>query len=280
MPISYLEPLSAGNAVRVYMEPPAGALYWRVLRRSADVFTGPDDDGAVVVADDCTDDTVLDLKALVNGTRYFYRMYSWHGAEWSVAPSASTVPAATYQGDAIDPLAIIADRLEAGLAVEVAREALIPQSGIVPVFRAPYALSDQVTFPCVTVHMDSTGPAERGLGEDPVGPMLGIGGWSEFQGWLARTQINVAGIARSSEERHTLRRALTRILQANLTVFAELGLNQIEFSFSDSEELTEKAAPFYLTGGSLTCIAHSFVAATVPVITDTSVTAIPQWSQP
>ena len=177
---------------------------------------------------------------------------------------------------------IIASRIEAGLAVEVERGTLLPQSGVIPVFLAPYALSDQVTFPCVTVHMDSTGPAERAIGEDAVGPLRGIGGdWSEFQGWLARTQINIAGICRTSEERHIMRRALTRILQANLQIFAGAGLNQIEFSFSDSEETTEKSAPFYLTGGSISCLAHSFVAASVPAIADIELSVVtPNWSFP
>lgn len=281
MPITFLEPIPAGNAVRIYMEPPPGAVSWRVLRRTADVFTGENDDGAVVVVDDCTDNAVLDLRALVNGTTYFYRMFSWNGSAWSAEPSRSTVPGATYQGDTIDPLKIIVERLKAGLAIEVLRGDLLPQSGDVPVFTAPYALSDQITFPCVTLHLDSEGPAERGIGDDAVGPTHGIGGWSEFQGWLARSQINIAGIARSADERHALRRALIRILQANLAVFAGAGLNQIEFSFSDSEQLTENTAPLFLTGGSLSCLAHSFVAAAVPTVIDTSVSSDPSiWSFP
>lgn len=283
MPITYLEPISAGNAVRVYMEPPAGAQTWRVLRRTADVFTGADDDGAVLVADDSTDNVILDLKALVNGTTYFYRMYTWDGIAWTATPSAKVIPAASYQGDTVDPLKIIGSRIEAGLAVEVLRGVLMPQTGVVPVFTAPYVLSDQISFPCITLHLDNESPAERGIGDDPVGAThTGAGlGWNEYQGWLARSQINIAGVSRSSEERHQLRRALVRILQANLTVFAQLGLNQVEFTFADSEELTDKAAPLFLTGGSLTCLAHSFVASAVPEILETSAGTDPQlWSYP
>lgn len=270
MPITFLEPVAAGNAVRVFMEPPAGALNWRVLRRTADIFTGADDAGAVVVADDCTDNVVLDLRALVNGTTYFYRLFSWDGTVWTADPSASVVPAASYQGDAIDPIQIIAERLQAGLAVEVLRGDLIPQTGIVPVFTAPYILADQITFPCVTLHMENESPAERGIGDDDVGPTFGAGGWSEYQGWLARTQINIAGVCRTADERHALRRAMTRILQANLAVFAGLGINQLEWTFADTEELTDKAAPLFMTGGSISCVAHSFVAALVPAITETT----------
>lgn len=271
MPITFLEPLSAGNAVRVFMEASPGGLSWRVLRRTTDIFTGADDDGAVLVADDCTDNVVLDLKALVNGTTYFYRMFSWDGSAWTADPSVSTVPGATYQGDTVDPLKIVSTRIMAGLAVEVARGELLPQTGKVPVFTAPYALSDQISFPCVTIHMNMIGPAERGIGDDPVGATHNSGGgWSEYQGWLARTQLNIAGIARTLEERNALRRALERILMANLGVFAGSGLNQVEFSFSDSEELSDKNAPLFMTGGSLSCLAHSFVAAAVPEITDTT----------
>lgn len=281
MPITFLEPLSAGNAVRVYMDPPAGAIMWRVLRRTADVFTGENDDGAVLVADDCTDNVVLDLRALVNGTTYFYRLYSWDGMAWTASPSMPAQPGASYRGDTIDPLKIVAERLQAGLVVEVGRGELLPQTGIVPVFTAPYILSDQIVFPCVTVHMDSETPAERGIGDDSVGAMHGIGEWSEFQGWLARTQINIAGVCRTSEERHALRRALRRILQANLVVFAASGLDMIEFTFADSEELQDKAAPLFMTGGTMSCIAQSFVVAGVPEITNTTANADNStWSYP
>lgn len=279
MPITFLEPIPAGNAIRVYMEPPTGALNWRVLRRTADIFTGADDGGAVVIVDDCTDNVVLDLQALVNGTLYFYRMFSWDGAAWTAEPSVSVIPAASYQGDAIDPIQTIAKRLEAGLAVEVLRGELIPQSGLVPVFTAPVIIAEKITFPCVTLHMENEAPAERGIGDDPVGATFGADGWSEYQGWLARTQINIAAVARTSDERHAMRRAMDRILKANLAVFAGLGINQLEWTFADSEDLTDKAAPLFMSGGSISCTAHSFVAALVPAITATTATTDePIWS--
>ena len=84
-------PLSAGNAVRVFITPPAGALWWRVLRRTADVFTGQDDAGAVVALADGTDNTALDIAALVNGTAYFYRAYFWDGTAWAAGETVSVV---------------------------------------------------------------------------------------------------------------------------------------------------------------------------------------------
>lgn len=278
MGISLLEPVAAGNAVRVYLDPPPGARYWTVLRRTADVFTGQDDQGAVVVASQSTDNVVLDLKALVNGTTYYYRFYGWDGARWTAAPSLAVVPASRYLGDTADPVGTLADRLEAGLAVEVERGVLKPKSGQVPVFQAPSILADQVTFPCVTVHLDSLAPAERFLGEEVGAPEHATNGaWTEYEGWLARSQITVTGVARSVDERSALRRAIMRVVQANLGVFASLGINQVEFSLSDSEQLQENAAPLFLSGGTFSCIAHSFVSDDTPEITDVVSTPEP-WS--
>jgi len=273
MSISLLEPLPCGNAIRVFVNPDPGAVFWRVLRRTADVFTGPDDSGAVVVADQSTDNVTLDLKALVNGTPYFYRLYWWDGAAWNATASISATPAASYAGDAIDPLAIVRERLDLGLQAEVAAGRLQPQSGAIPVLKSPYVVSDQVSFPTVFCHLDSFAPAERFLGEDIEPPDHPSGQpWSLFQGFLARNQINIGGVSRLPDERNALRRALTRILQANLEVFAGLGLNLVEFSFGDREELQENSAPLFITGGTFSCIAPSFVVGQVPEITDVDAT--------
>ena len=273
--ISLLQPVPAGNALRVFVDPPRGARYWRILRRTADAFTGPDDAGAAMVADQCTDNVVLDTTALVNGTEYFYRAYSWLGAGWDDPASVSGTPAASYAGDGCDPLQILVDRLTAGLAVEVARGALKPASGAIKVYKAPFVQSDQIAFPVVFAHYDNWTPVERGLGEWDQPPVRGADGtWTEFEGFLARSTINIGATSRNVDERNDLRRALIRILQANLGVFAGLGLDLVEFNFGDSEMPVEQGAPLYLTGGIFSCVSHSFVAeGPIPAIAD--VTLLP-----
>lgn len=267
---AYVQPLPVGNAIRLLLTPPSGALYWRVLRRTADAFTGPDDAGAVQVVDECTENAVLDTLALVNGVAYFYRAYSWNGSAWTASETVTGTPAATYAGDTIDPQSIVRDRLQLGLAVEIARGALKPQSGKIPVLTAPAALQEAVTFPAVSVHLEDDSTSQRSLGE-----MLfsdehqdGAGGWIETEGWLSRVTLNVVGVSLNSDERIALRQAIQRVITANLPVFDDHGLVQIEFSQRDIEQFSENNAPLYITSGVFTCMAPSYVQNTVGEITD------------
>ena len=268
MAITLIQPLSAGNALRLFVSPPRGAQYWRVLRRTADTFAGPYDAGAVVVAEQSDDNVILDTLALVNGTPVFYRCYSWDGTSWDNPASVTATPAATYQGDGCDVLQILRDRLDAGLAVEVARGVLQPLDGIIPVVTAPFMLAEKIRFPMVSVHLDSFSPADRFLGEDVSGLFDDEEGLGETEGFRARVQVNIGGVSRLPDERNTLRRCLVRILQANFAVFAAAGMDLVEFQFSDSEQLEEKAASLFLTAGTFTCQCSSFVTSHAPAITD------------
>lgn len=268
-----LQTLPVGNAVRVFITPPAGAQIWRVLRRTADAFTGPNDVGAVVVVDESTDNVVLDVTALENGTEYFYRDYSTTngGVTWADSgASLSTTPVADYQGDDIDAQELVRDRLILGMAVEVQRGALVPSTGKIPVVTAPFALMDGITFPCVSVHMDSTGPAERALGEDVLNEFVDheTGAISEAEGWLARWRIGVVGVSLNPDERIALRKAIRRVIQANLGVFDNAGLIQIQFSQSDSEENLGDNARLYRTDGVFECLSPAFVTDAGPVVVD------------
>lgn len=267
--ITLLQPLPIGNALRLFLTPPTGALYWRVLRRSADAFAGQDDAGAVKVADQSTDNVILDDTALVNDVPYFYRAYYWTGSAWTASETATGTPAATYRGDDIDPLMLLRDRLTLGLAVEVKRGALKPQSGKIPVITAPFGMVDKITFPCVSVHLDSDSNADRALGE-----MLyadeheGAGGWTETEGWLSRTQLAVVGVSLNPDERIALRLAIQRVVTGNLPVFDAHGLVQVEFSQHDTEEFVTNNTPLFITSGSFTCMAPNFIQDTVGEIRD------------
>jgi hypothetical protein len=275
MTITSIWALPVGNALRVYITPPACAVYWRVLRRTADAFTGPDDAGAVVVVDGSTDNAVLDTFDLVNGTTYFYRDYAWVAGAW-VDPgvSDSGTPSADYQGDTIDPQSIVRERVELGLAVEVARGALKPASSTIPVLTAPFALADGVTFPVVSVHFETGAPAHRGLGEVYLGDMAGVldSNITATEGWLERTVLKVVGVSQNSDERIALRQALLRVIQANLPVFNASAMIEVEFSQADTEQFTEKNVPLYFTEGTFVCLSPAFVQDQVPAITDVTVT--------
>ncbi|MGI4940003.1 MAG: hypothetical protein ACRYHQ_05475, partial [Janthinobacterium lividum] len=164
--IQRIFPLSAGNALRLYLAPPVGATSWRVLRRNQDAFTGPDDAGAVVVVDASTDSTVLDCANLANGVPYFYQVFYLVAGAFVASTVAAGVPIATYEDGGPDLQELVRDRLKLGLAVEVARGVLLPQSGSIEVYTAPFGFADAMSLPCVSVHVDSTGPSERMIGED------------------------------------------------------------------------------------------------------------------
>ena len=262
--ISHVEALWAGNALRLYLTPPVGAVSWRVLRRTDPArFTGPEDQGAVRVADRHTGNVVLDDTGLENGFAYHYRVHYRDAAgNWIADAAGKGTPQASYGGDAIDPQAILIARLEAGLKVEVQRERLMPHSGEIPVVKAPFGMVENVTFPCVSVHVQSDQPAHRGIGEilGPDEPIDGIG-WVESEGWLARVVLNVVAVSLNPDERADLRAALTRIVLANLPIFAGRCLDQIEFSLSDVEDDGPKGsnAILFMAAGTFSCICPAFV---------------------
>lgn len=262
MPIDLVHPLPVGNALRLILSPPAGALFWRVLRRTDDTFSGAADTGAVRVLDDDRDNSVLDRAGLVNGTPYFYAMFAWDGAAWSqVGDVVSATPQATYADGGPDVQAIVRERLELGLAIEVARGALQPASGKIPVTTAPFAHQSGITFPTVSVHHDSSVAADRSIGElmlpdhlQPDGALV-TGG----EGWMARVTLNIYAVSLNPDERAALREAIRRVIQANLGVFAAEGIILPNLSQRDEEQFVENNAPLYATVGIFDCEAPAFV---------------------
>lgn len=273
MAITLLDPLAAGSAVRVFITPPRGAVQWRVLRRTADVFTDQADTGAVLVLDG-DDNVVVDTVALVNGTPYFYKAWFFVGRAWVASPSMQVTPEATYAGDAVNPARILRDRIEAGLKVEVQRGALIAESGRIRVHTGPYQREDQIQFPLMFVHQDSQTISDRFVGEDVFGSGQDANG-SYFggDGVLARFVINMGIVARNVDEREAMRRALQRILLVNLPVLAAAGIITPEWTLTDSEDLQAQSAPLFMSGGQFTCLAVSYAERRVAPIRSVVVTA-------
>jgi len=264
-----LQPLMAGNAIRVFVVAPAGTITSRILRRTADAFTGYDDAGAFLV-NSGNEHAVVDVFGLVNGTEYFYRVYHWDGSVWTDGGVASDAPVASYLDDSVDVLVLLRDRLSAGLAVEIAAGRLSHPKGKIAVRTAPPQDKDEVP-PLVTLQLTSDAPGERALGEDLYGYDEG-----EAEGWLSAVRLELMGWSLNPDERNELRRALKRIVLANMAVFDSFGIVQINFTQTDTEDFTTYSAPMYQTSGDFSCLAPSSVAGgDYVVITDVPVTAIP-----
>lgn len=275
--INLCQALPAGNAVRIYLTLPSYAAYSRLLRKTSDTFSGPTDPAASVVVDTFTEGAIVDIVDLVNGTTYYYHAWNWVSGAWADSgPSFSAIPATTYIDDRLDPQELVRDRVQLGIAAEVLAGNLFPPSGVIQVTTAPFALAEGITFPTISVHLESTGPAERGIG-DSISDYFDVPTslWDEDEGWLARFSLTIAGVSLNPDERISLRKALRRVIQANLPIFADAGLALIEFQQTDSESFQENNAPLYLTNGAFSCIAPSYIRTTEGLIADVVVTEIP-----
>lgn len=272
--IAMLEPLSVGNAVRVILNPPASAVYWRVLRNTTGTFPSENDPSSTLVFEGI-DRSPLDTSSLINGIQYYYCAFYWDGSAWTAAAPASCIPNATYQDGSTDAMTVVLNRLAAGLKVEVQRGALVPRSGTIQVLSALPSFQD-TRWPMVTVHLLVDAPAERGLGEvlaPPTQDLQSAGLWDESEGWLARVQLAVIGWSQNPDERIALRQSLKRLIVANLPVFDASGMVEIEFTQQDVDAANgEYPAAVYQTAGTFTCMAPVIVGDQVGTITDVQVT--------
>lgn len=273
MTISYLERIPVGNAVRVFVSPPTGATRWRLLRKTADTFAGQDDTSAAVIYDGHIETSVLDWwVGLLNGTPYFYKLYSYVASAWVASATASIVPQATDSDASVDVLSIVRERIDLGLQVELARGKLQHKDGRIPVLTAP-PLYENTNWPVVTVHVNSDASGERGLGELVSNDVFNDDEeWESSEGWLSRWNVGIQGWSLNPDERIALRKAIKRIVIGNLSVFDDAGMVQIDLSQQDAEEFERYSAPVYQTVGTLTCLAPSLDSATASPILDVSVT--------
>lgn len=238
-------PPAIGNALRIVLTPPGDALRVRVLRRADANFAGPDDPGAVLVGE-TTDHSLTDINALVNGQTYVYAAYYFDGQGWTMTAPVSATPQATYFDATVDVQTVLRDRIDAGMKVEVARKALLPQSGRIEVLSAPPVFNDK-RLPMVTVHLEVENPIQRAIGDQPTPDAFDdeTGDWQESNGWLGRCQLTIVCWSLNPDERLAMRRALRRVLVANLPVFSDLGLDTVEFSFSDQADFQSFGIPVY-----------------------------------
>ncbi|MEX3764467.1 hypothetical protein [Paraburkholderia phenoliruptrix] len=271
--ISMVTPLPIGNALKVFLVPPAGALAWRVLRKDSNTFTDQNDAGAYV-AFDGSDKYFVDASFLQNEVQYFYCAFYFDGTNWTASAPVSATCHATYQDQSSDALTLLRDRLEAGFAVEVARGVFSPASGGIAVLTAPPQV-ETMQWPVISVHLTSEQPTERLIGELYVEDYFDseIGKWNEAEGWLANVQIAVIAWTQNPDERIALRQALRRIVIGNLPVFDAAGLTQIDFSVQDVDAISgEYPAPVYQAAGTFSCVAPVLVGDQVAQLSDVQVT--------
>ena len=256
--ITMIQPLPVGNALRLFIQPPDGAARWKVLRNGNGIFSGHEDVSSIV-AYEGDDHVAIDTAFLQNEVMAFYRpYYTADGATWAPGPVASGTPAATYVEFTTDVMSLLRERLEAGLLVEVQRGNLISEFGYVQVYTAAPSLESDLRMPLVTLHLESEEPGERGIGEY-------IGGdgydaitddWQESEGWLARVSIAMIGWSLNADERIELRKALRRIVLANLSVFDDAGFVTVNLSQQDVDAVSgEYPAPIYQVMNTFTCLA-------------------------
>lgn len=255
--INLIQPIPVGNALRLFIEPPVGSTYWRVLRKAADNFTGPDDSSAHV-AYEGDEKIFVDAQYLQNEQMVFYKVYYRTGNSWTPSATSSGTPSATYEDHSTEVLSVMRDRIERGLLVECQRGNFQPENGYISVYTAPPSLEQDLRFPLVTIHLDRESPAIRGLGDDISGDEFDSIGfdWLESEGWLAQVQLSIVGWTQNSDERIELRKALRRLIVGNMQVLADQGIVQVEASFEDNDMVSgEFNAPIYQVVTSFSCIA-------------------------
>jgi hypothetical protein len=272
--ISLIQTLHVGNALRIFLDAPAGASACRLLRKVTATFSGHDDPDALLVLDEL-ERSIMDTNGLVNGTLYYYCAFYFISGAWTATAAVSSTPASTYQDRGTDVLSLVRERLDLGLQAEIARATLRHDYSHIPVLTAP-PLFDDKRFPLVTVHLQSEAPDSRALGE-----MLGPDDfdadenqWGEAEGWLASTQLMIIGWSLNPDERIELRKALRRIVVANLPVFSDAGMLEIMFSAQDVDDFESFNVPLYQVNCAFSCTAPVLVGGDVAAINEVEVIQI------
>lgn len=271
MTISLIQSVPVGNALRLFLSPPAAAKSWRVLRRPSDAFSGHDDPGAYV-AYEGKEKAVTDAFGLYNGVEFFYRVYYWTGAEWLASSTAKAVPRPHYSDQSIDVLSIVRDRLDLGLQTYVDAGQLQHPRGHIPVMTAAPSV-EEANWPIVTIHLSSDSSSNRAIGEMLQDDMFSANEyeWHSYEGVLSQWQLSIIAWCLNSDERILLRKALKTLLIANFSIFDSFGIVLPALQFSDQEDFVNYGAPVYQAICTFSCVAPSQVDGTDSAIREVSV---------
>jgi hypothetical protein len=267
--ISVLEPLPIGNAIRVLMTPSTGAVQWTLLRKLADDFAGENDPAAVTIYAGSDTTCVLDQASLVNDTPYYYKLYEFDGQNWNATPTLSATPRTAGLDLALDVQELVRARLELALRASVAAGVIAARAGYVPCFTAPPEF-DQKRFPFVVVHHNVSRSDTRALGER-LGPDTYDASNNQstsLEGWWDRWVLDVTALSLNPDERIALRKAVRAAVVGNLPVFDDVGMFDVDFSMSDSEDFESYGVPVYMANGTFSCQAPVFLVSARPSIRD------------
>jgi hypothetical protein len=250
--------LYPGNAVHLSLSPPEGSVSIRVLRRWDDAFQGPEDAQAHVVFSGSPRIGVVDWLGLVNGVTVHYRLYSLSGdGQWSASDSVSETPQAEYHPVSMDALDLVRERIELGLNAQLSASRLTHPDNRFHVLTAPPVFNN-VRLPVVVVMLSEDAPAEHYIGEF-MGTETLEDDIRDYHGWLSRVSLQAVAFSLNPDERRLLRRTLKDIVIANSTIMESAGLQNIDFSISDSEDFESHDAPLYIASGQFSCLAPSVV---------------------
>lgn len=257
--ISLVYSLPAGRAIRLLVQPPMGAQHWVVLRKGTPDFTGHDDPDAVPVPRD-SDRGALDVYGLIDGQTYYYQAWYFDGMTWTSSSVKQGQAQTGFVDASIDVLMFLRERLEYGLAHYVKTNRLTHENGYVPVLTSP-PMFGHVPMPIVTCHLADDSPAERGVGDSLLGDRINAvtGQITETDGWLSRYVINIIGWSLNADERAAMRKAIKAIVLSCMPVFDSVGMQQVEFSVSDTEDFESFNAPVFQCVGTFICVAPSAV---------------------
>lgn len=274
--ISTLTVDPAGNAIQLWINPPVGATRWRLLRKPLTDFVGTlhqsDPDARLIYEGDSR--FLIDHSDLTNGVPVWYRVdylvpepgsasasaTETQTENWRASESRSITPSTSYENAALDAIGIVRERIDLGLQTLVDRNLLQHPAQHVPTLLATPMLDDAV-FPLVTVHLASMNQTDRFIGEVFAPDVEEVdGGLVASDGWLMRHQIAVVAWSTNGDTRAALRQALLAVVQANLGVFEDAGLAQIEVQCADVDDMqTYHPIPMYQTICTLTCVAPAVV---------------------
>lgn len=258
--ISMIQPLFAGNALQLFLKPPVGFTRWKILRNGSGVFSGPNDASSVVAYDGDATVVIDSAGSLTNDVRWFYGPFytADNGVTWTAGPVNSGTPSAIYVDNSTDVLSLMRERLEAGLLVECQRGNFQTELGYIQVYTAPPQMEQGLRFPLVTLHLDGEDPSGRALGElisSNNFNSIGFDGY-ESEGWIADVRLQIVGWSLNSDERIELRKAIRRLVAANLPIFDSYGWLEIGLSQQDIDAVNgEYPAQMYQVSNTFTCMA-------------------------
>ena len=92
-----------------------------------------------------------------------------------------------------------------------------------------------------------------------TGPLVPGSAVVGTEGWLSRVQLTITGWAINADVRAALRKAIKRIVIANLPIFDDKGMYQIGINQQDLDDFQTYSAPVYQSACQFSCLARSAV---------------------